>query len=146
MPVNLHITECPDSTNLKHRPQSHAAARPKGTSAPTPGPWSIEHDDIVYRHWRYASYPLFGRITVASLERSWPQGEERRANSELIVTAVNACFTLAPESPMAAARAFPALVNAVEAFLTHGDDPNMPLEELKGRLRSALGAVKGGLP
>jgi len=114
-------------------------------SAPTPGPWSIEDDYIVYCHWRYSGWPNFGRIVVARLDSCWPQGQERRANLELIATTVNACFALAPESPVAAARAFPALVHAVEDFLTHGEDPNMPLDELKARLRVALSAVKGGV-
>jgi hypothetical protein len=33
--------------------------------------------------------------------------------------------------PIAAARAFPVLVKAVEDFLKHAENPNMPLEELK---------------
>jgi len=115
-------------------------------SAPTPGPWSIDDDQLVYRHWRYASYPLFGRITVARLDRTWPQGQERQANLELIATAVNACFTLAPQSPITAARGFPALVNAVKDLLAHGEDPNMPLGELRTRLRFALREARGGVP
>jgi len=65
---------------------------------------------------------------------------------DTILTADNACFTLAPKSPIAAARALPALVNAVEDFLEHGEDPNMPLAELNARLRIALREAKGGGP
>jgi hypothetical protein len=125
------------------------AVKPKQNvprAAPTPGPWSIEEDEIVYRHWRYTGYPHFGRITVARLDSTWPSREQRQANLELIVTAVNACFTVAPATPIAAAKALTLLVNAAEDYLTRADDPNMPLEELKTRLRLALRAVKGGNP
>jgi hypothetical protein len=64
----------------------------------------------------------------------------------MILTADSACFTLAPKSPIAAARALPALVNAVEDFLEQGEDPNMPLAELNARLRIALREAKGGGP
>ena len=116
------------------------------SAAPTPGPWDILDDLLVYRHWRYSGWPHFGQIVVARLDSCWPQGPERRANLELIATAVNACFTLAPKSPIAAARALPALVNAVEDFLEHGEDPNMPLAELNARLRIALREAKGDGP
>jgi hypothetical protein len=38
------------------------------------------------------------------------------------------------------------LVNAVEDFLEHGEDSNMPLAELNARLRVALREAKGGGP
>jgi len=114
------------------------------SGSPTPSPWSIEDDCIVYRHWRYSGWPHFGRITVARLDCCWPQGQEQRANLELIATAVGACFTVAPESPIAAARAYPSLVAAARDFLEHADNPNFPLQELKKRLREALCQTTGG--
>jgi len=120
--------------------------RNRQLAAPTPGPWRIEDDDLVYCHWQYSGWPHFGRITVARLDSCWPQSGERRANLELIATAVNACFLIAPVSPIAAARGYPALVNAVRDFLEHGEDPNMPIEELKTRLRAALREARGGGP
>jgi hypothetical protein len=115
-------------------------------AVPTPGPWSIEDDHLVYHHWRYSGWPHFGRISVAKLDSCWPQQEERKANLELIAAAVNACFTIAPQFPIAAARAYPTLVNAVRDFLEHGDDPNMPLKDLQARLREALSRVGGSAP
>jgi len=108
------------------------------TGSPTPSPWSIEDDCIVYRHWRYSGWPHFGSITVAWLDCCWPQGQEQRANLELIATAVNSCFAIAPQSPLAAASAYPTLVNAIRDVLEHGEDPNFPLQELTARLREAL--------
>lgn len=112
--------------------------RPMPHAIPTPCPWSIEDGCIMYQHWQYTGWPHFGRITVARLDCCWPQGLEQRANLELIATAVNSCFAIAPVSPIAAAKAYPALVNAVTDFLEHGEDPNFPLRELTARLREAL--------
>ncbi|MDE2106302.1 MAG: hypothetical protein KGL39_54280 [Patescibacteria group bacterium] len=113
-------------------------------ASPTPGPWEIEDECLVYRHWRYAGWPHFGRIIVARLDSSWPIGPERDANRELIAVAVNACFAVAPESPITAANAFPALVSAVRDVLAHGDDPHRPPPELRARLRAAFREATGG--
>jgi hypothetical protein len=115
-------------------------------AAPTPGPWRIDDDEIVYCHWRYTGWPHFGRITVAHLDPSWPQGRERRANLELIATAANACFAIAPESPIAAARAFPALVDVVTGFLEQGEPAAASIAASKRCLRVTLARVKGGGP
>jgi hypothetical protein len=114
--------------------------------SPTPGPWQADDDCLVYWHWKYTGWPHFGRITIARLDSCWPIGSERRANLALITSAVNACFTLAPESPIAAARAFPALVNAGRDFVEHWADPNLPLAELRDRLHQALVRLRGGAP
>lgn len=120
------------------------AKQKTANAAPIPGPWHIEDDCLVYHHWRYSGWPHFGRINVARLDSCWPQGGEKRANLELIATAVNTCFIVAPQCPMAAASAYPALVNAVRDFLEHGNDPNLPLEEFKARLQEAMSRVTGG--
>lgn len=79
--------------------------RSEESASPTPGPWSFEHDDIVYRHWQYSGWPNFGSIVIAKLDPSWPQGEERQANAALILAAMNQCFTVNPKNPLFAARA-----------------------------------------
>ena len=112
--------------------------------APTPGPWEIEEEQVVYRHWRYAGWPNFGRIIVARLDGTWPQGPERQANLRLIVAAVNACFVAAPASTIVAATALSDLVAAARDGLVHEDDPNLPLEEFRARLRRALDGASGG--
>ena len=56
--------------------------------APTPGPWEIEEERLVYRPARCAGWPTFGRIIAARLDETWPQGPERQANLRLIVAAV----------------------------------------------------------
>ena len=88
--------------------------RSRKPASPTPGPWSFEDEDIVYRHWQYTGWPNFGRIVVASVGHSWPQDEERRANAALIIAAVNQCFAVNPKHPLSVARAYGNIVTACQ--------------------------------
>jgi len=113
MKHNNHAT---DRRDPNESPFKAASRKKKGIithSQTTPGQWAIEEDSIVYRHWQYSGWPNFGRILVASVDSSWPQGEERHANKQLIVTACNACREVNPSNPIAAAHGYVRLVRAV---------------------------------
>lgn len=84
-----------------------------GVQPNTPGPWAVEEDSVVFLHWQYSGCPNFGRIVVTRLDPSWPQGDERKANASLIVSAVNACLQVNPNNPQVAATILPRFVRAV---------------------------------
>lgn len=67
---------------------------------PTPGPWSISGSWILHEGNEIKTH--IGRVVRY-------QDQPDKANAALIIAAVNACFAVNPENPMAAAEAVPAM-------------------------------------
>lgn len=65
-----------------------------------------------------------------------------REDAELIAAAVNACRSLNPADPLAAANALPDVVAALEAILAN-DEARMPAR-LGRQVERSLAALKGG--
>jgi hypothetical protein len=81
---------------------------------PTQGEWKWKQTrgNNDYEHKIYVF-----EETIADLDGE--NSQKVRANAELIVTAVNACKEINPANPLAAARAAPELLKALEYVLTH---------------------------
>jgi len=82
-----------------------------------PGPWrAFETEDTRGKGWGVNGA---GGLGVTSCH-----GTYAKANAALIVAAVNACFAINPDNPLAVAEALPKLVEALRESLSRLDDLN----------------------
>ena len=95
---------------------------------PTPGPWLDDRS----RGSRYGAAPIIvadqcwrgnqTREIAKVLFHGGSEDPEVNANAVLIVAAVNACFQINPENPMAVAEALPEMVCLVKRVMNECTD------------------------
>jgi len=77
---------------------------------PTPGPWTMGPRDAAMLSIRILDAPRM--MLAAEAHGAGGSWKEVGANAALIVAAVNACFKVNPDNPLAVAEALPELVEA----------------------------------
>lgn len=81
---------------------------------PTPGPWAV---GCGLRIQACDVGPMFEPTTHGT-------HKQMNANAALIVAAVNACFAVSPENPLAVAEALPEVVEALRGLVSEFDNNN----------------------
>ena len=117
----------------KHFRRSRSSRDEGDMNKPTPGPWK----------WNTAAgiYGINGKRCVNVFvqdEINLPL-EEMDANAALIVSAVNACFAVSPDNPLAVAEGLPELAKACRTFLVKKDE--MP-RSTEHAIRNALAKLE----
>lgn len=101
---------------------------------PTPGPWVVEDCD----GWLRLKNPDVDHV----LQISWEHRELDdidRANAALIVSAVNACFAVNPNNPLAVVETIPEMAKLIRAVIPILDStPFVDTGNIRGRLHAAL--------
>jgi len=118
---------------------------------PTPGPWRVRE----LGSEGAMIYPDYGNImerTRAICRSSMRDTLTDFANAALIVAAVNACFAVNPDNPLAVAEALPELVEIIKMagqlernkMLLDPIDwlPQLIIEEIISRSRAALAKLE----
>lgn len=110
---------------------------------PTSGKWMIGKGvEYLNRYGECMVVTADLPYLIADLRDAPMPKEEAAANAALIVAAVNACFALNPDNPLAVAEALPELVKAVVDFLEWGAMTGSDLELHRGKFRAALAKLE----
>ena len=118
---------------------------------PTPGPWKLcgANEGLCPCHliWSKKADCVVAH-TVGVKDEYITEGEgisdekEICANAALIVAAVNACFAINPDNPMAVAEALPEIVSALAEALAGLDQLGCADGDLGNTIRIALAKIE----
>ena len=88
---------------------------------PTPGPWTATPSYINLGEWEiYGNEDGDNAQHIGSIEAEGT--EQAEANAALIVAAVNSCFAVNPDNPLAVAEALREIVDIVRGFVFISDN------------------------
>ena len=105
---------------------------------PTPGPWRADLNRYD-NEWRVYSD---GKMCPVINSLFKPESDIGQANARLIAAAVNACFKVNPENPIAVAEALPELVSCCAEALTVLGHLGYGKYQMAGKLRAAIAKLE----